>query len=158
MIENPDMYDLRNMQCFLGSAKMANGGALIGPDSEIWGTLLRENSHSRELLVLKAREGGDSFSRKLSGWAVPLFKSVACASLQKADPDIGVLMVKEDRVFKLTMWITSLIASMMPIISIVILIKMKELNVIAAFNALLSVCLIMFTDAKRTDVFSVTAA
>jgi drug/metabolite transporter (DMT)-like permease len=71
-------------------------------------------------------------------------------------------MVKEDRVFKLTMWITSLIASMMPVISIAILIKMKELNsrlgVIAAFNALLSVCLIMFTDAKRTDVFSVTAA
>jgi hypothetical protein len=72
------------------------------------------------------------------------------------------LMVKEDRVFKLTMWITSLVAFMRPVISIVILIKMKELNsrlgVIAAFNALLSVCLIMFPDAKRTDVFSVTAA
>jgi hypothetical protein len=71
-------------------------------------------------------------------------------------------MIKDDRVFKLTMWIISLIASMMPVISIVILIKMKALNsrlgVIAAFNALLSVCLLVFTDARRTDVFSVTAA
>jgi hypothetical protein len=51
---------------------------------------------------------------------------------------------------------------MMPVLSIVILIKLKELNArlgaIAAFNALLSIYLLWFTDARRTDIFAVTAA
>jgi hypothetical protein len=150
MMERPDKYDLDVLQHFLGNEKMKNGA------------LMRKDSHSGELVVLKAREGGDSFSRKLSAWAVPLFERLACAAFKSPDPTAGVLIIKDDRVFKLTMWMTSLIASMMPVISIVILIKMKELNsrlgVIAAFDALLSVCLLVFTDARRTDVFSVTAA
>jgi hypothetical protein len=162
MMERPDKYDLDILQHFLGNEKMKNGALMLGADKKIWGTLLRKDSHSGELVVLKAREGGDSFSRKLSAWAVPLFERLACAAFKSPDPTAGVLMIKDDRVFKLTTWITSLIASMMPVISIVILIKMKELNsrlgVIAAFNALLSVCLLVFTDARRTDVFSVTAA
>ncbi|KAH4116562.1 hypothetical protein HBH47_166270 [Parastagonospora nodorum] len=161
-MEMPDSVDVRNMQCFYDSAMMNHGNTLIGADRDIWGTVLEENSHSQELIVLKPREGTDTFSRKLSELAIPLFESLAPARFKKPNPRVGTLTVREDRVFRITLWTTCIVASMMRVLSIVVLTRLKEANerlgVIAGFNALLSVCLLWFTDAKRTDIFAVTAA
>jgi len=63
---------------------------------------------------------------------------------------------------------TSIVASMLPIASIVVLVVLSprpldhtlrgQIGTIAAFNVLISMCLTLLTDAKRTDVFAVTAA
>jgi hypothetical protein len=133
---------------------------LLWPDMDIWGSEARKDSHSKELLVMRAREGFDSFSRKLSSISVPLMDKIAPCI--KPDPELEVLAISDHRVFRLTLWITSIIASMMPVVSIVILIKLKDLStrlgMIAVFNLILSVYLLVFTDAKRMDVFAVTAA
>lgn len=69
----------------------------------------------------------------------------------------------DSSVAKVTLWVTSITAALLPIIPIVILVlsvqsKPARLGVIAAFNVLVSVCLTYFTDGTRKDVFSVTAA
>ncbi|RMZ67702.1 phthalate transporter [Pyrenophora seminiperda CCB06] len=159
----PDAYDLQNMKAFLESEMMNHGHSLEGADMDTWGSPGQSNDHSPELIVLRARESTDNFSRKLSSWAVPLFTKLAFkSSWQKPNPTYGALTVREDRVFMITLWITSVIASMLPVVSIIILVTLEKLDqrlaVIAALNALLTVCLLVFTDAKRTEIFSVTAA
>ncbi|KAF1917578.1 hypothetical protein BDU57DRAFT_528173 [Ampelomyces quisqualis] len=56
-MEEPDPVDIRNMQAFYDGASMNHGDTLIGPNCDIWGTILEKDSHSKELVVLRAREG-----------------------------------------------------------------------------------------------------
>lgn len=57
---------------------------------------------------------------------------------------------------------TSILASVIPIASIAVLYYVQSMParfaIIAAFNILVSVCLSGFTNAKRSEVFAVTAA
>jgi membrane-bound metal-dependent hydrolase YbcI (DUF457 family) len=50
---------------------------------------------------------------------------------------------------------------MVPALSLIVLARTKELNaklsVIAGFNAVISICLLWFTEAKRVDIFAVKA-
>jgi hypothetical protein len=69
---------------------------------------------------------------------------------------------RDTTIFKITFWVTSMIAFAMPVISIIALTYIPTLKVrlavIAGFNGLMSLCLLMFTEARRIDVFSITAA
>jgi len=160
-MNSPDPYDLDVMQHFLGSECMAHGVLLLGPDSEIWGTLLRTNSHSGELVVLKERNTPDLFLRKLSEWAVPLVEMFAPAWFKKPDPQVGVVCVRDAHIFNITMGITGAVAAAMPVVAMAVLLRMETLaatlGACAALNALLAVCLMVFTEARRTDVFYIIA-
>ena len=74
----------------------------------------------------------------------------------------GVIGYEDTTVFKITYWITSIVASLIPILSIVILYKVKSmkarLGIIAGFNVLISMCLSGLTNAKRSEIFAITAA
>lgn len=71
-------------------------------------------------------------------------------------------MYYDSTVLKVTSWITCILASLLPIASILVLVNLQSLKtklwVIAAFNILTSVCLSVLTDAKRSEAFAVTAA
>jgi hypothetical protein len=41
-----DPTDITNMDCFYDSAMMNNGDTLTGPDCDVWGTVLAEDSHA----------------------------------------------------------------------------------------------------------------
>jgi hypothetical protein len=161
-MNGPDAYDLKNLQHFLGCPKMGHGAVLLGPDSDIWGTLLRKNSHSKELVVLKEREVPDTFSRKLSKWAVPFMGKLAPAWFTKPDPQVGVICVRDAHIFSITMGLTSAVATMMSIVIMAILLKVDTLagalGASAALNALIAVCLVVFTEARRINMFGVIAA
>ncbi|KAF1950530.1 hypothetical protein CC80DRAFT_482665 [Byssothecium circinans] len=119
-------------------------------------------SYSRELVVLRSRKDTDAFSHWLGARAIKYIQAVGGLGWKKKDIRVGSVAVHDESVFKLTFWVTSAVASLMPVLSILILVKLKSLNArlgtIAAFNALISVCLTWFTDARRTDMFAVTAA
>jgi hypothetical protein len=66
-MSTPDPVDVRNMQCFYDSAIMNQGNTLIGADRDICGTVLAQNSHSPELVVLRPREGVDPFLARCRG-------------------------------------------------------------------------------------------
>jgi hypothetical protein len=69
---------------------------------------------------------------------------------------------RDTTISKTTSWVTSMIASATLVILIIALTYIPTLKVrlatIAGFNRLTSLCLLTFTELRRIDVFSITAA
>jgi hypothetical protein len=72
------------------------------------------------------------------------------------------VVIYDSSILKATFWSSSVIASRTPIASIAVVTHVEsqtvKLGVIAAFNALLTLYLNIFTEATPTDCFSITAA
>ena len=160
-MKKPDPFDLNHIQKFIAADSM-NNDVFVGPDHNTWGSAEKPKDHSRELVVLRARKDTDSFSRVAGSKAMDWLLKLGADKWKKIDPRWGTVALHDDTIFRFTFWVTSAIASALPVISIIILVNTKSLNgrlaIIAAFNVLTSVCLTYFTDARRTDVFAVTAA
>ncbi|KAL1592013.1 hypothetical protein SLS60_011605 [Paraconiothyrium brasiliense] len=160
-MKSPDAFDLKDIQAFLWGDAMGPPW-LMGPDKYVWGTVKKPDTYSRELVCLRAREEIDQFSRWLGARAIRYIKACGGYRWKKLDQSLGVISVRDESIFRLTFWVTSAIASLLPVASIWVLIKQDSLTgrlgTIAGFNALISICLTLFTDARRTDVFAVTAA
>lgn len=162
-MKKPDAFDVEDIQNFIAGDQMRT--PFIGPDRKIWGSALNEETrkaYSRELVVLRARKDMDTFSRVLGAKAIDWIMKCGGKRWKKVDIRFGTRAIHDETVYKLTFWLTSAIASILPVVSIVLLVKMESLNgrlgIIAAFNVLISICLTFFTEARRTDVFAVTAA
>jgi hypothetical protein len=74
----------------------------------------------------------------------------------------GVVGYEDTTIYRITYWITSILASLILIISIVVLYLVHSmparLGTIAGFNILVSICLMALTNAKRAEIFAITAA
>ncbi|KAF2193865.1 hypothetical protein K469DRAFT_709321 [Zopfia rhizophila CBS 207.26] len=157
----PDQWDLTYMQNFLQTKEMGPF-ALNGPDATIWGSATERKKYSPDLVTLCPRPKEDPFS----GWVVEkaitnLFRC-GCARFKKPSRVHGVIGYEDATILKITYWITSILASLIPIASIIILYCVHSmparLGIIGGFNVLISICLSAFTNAKRSEVFAVTAA
>ncbi|OAG07178.1 uncharacterized protein CC84DRAFT_1089552 [Paraphaeosphaeria sporulosa] len=159
----PDRYDLEYMQRFLHS-KAHMDLCLLGPDAAIWGSLSKPDSHSPDLASLCPRKKEDPFSNWVVDNAITKLVRCGCSCfLRSSRADMrGIIGYEDIKVMQITYWMTSVIASLLPIGSIVILYKVQStaarLGIIAAFNVLVSLCLSAFTNAKRAEVFAITAA
>ncbi|KAI4632123.1 uncharacterized protein J4E87_001594 [Alternaria ethzedia] len=159
-LEPPDYFDLKDVQGFIRSPEMEL--PLVGPDRNIWGKYNDPTAHADDgLIALCPRQRTDAFSSKLSEHAVYVmhfFKRIF-GKVKKGSVTYGY---RDTTVSTITFWVTSMVASAMPVISIIALVYIPTLKVrlaaIAGFNALMSLCLLMFTEARRIDVFSITAA
>ena len=82
--------------------------------------------------------------------------------MKRKDAHLGRRVYYDSTVLRITSWMTCILASMLPIASILVLIHLESLKtklwVVGIFNVLISVCLRTFTDAKRAEIFAVTAA
>jgi len=135
--------------------------ALIGNDRDIWGSVQNPKDHRYDLITLKARQQEDAFSRLVSENAVHLFK----CGLKRFKPLFlkrGLVGYEDSTVKKITRWISNVMASLMPILSILVLHSISSpqarLGAMVGFNFLVSACLSAFTNAKRAEVFAVAAA
>ncbi|KAI4675045.1 uncharacterized protein J4E88_007949 [Alternaria novae-zelandiae] len=159
-IPEPDRFDLNDVYCLLHSDAMG-GGELSGEDRVFWGLPDDSEMHAPDLIGVCPREQADPFSRWVSENAIHLFKC-GIGRLKKADKHFGRRVYYDTTVLRATSWMTSILASLLPIASILILLHLETLStklwVIGAFNVLLSVCLRTLTEAKRAEVFAVTAA
>jgi hypothetical protein len=157
----PGDWDLHHIQNYLQLPEMGQC-ALEGPDSVIWGSVADRKSHKPDLITLRPRAREDPFSK----WAAEntifnLFKC-GCARFIKPSRKHGVISYKDSTIYKITYWITVILAALIPIASIAVLNEVQSmparLAIIAAFNVLISICLIGFADAKRDQVFAINAA
>lgn len=159
-MKEPDKFDLNDIQHFLAGEPMRS--CFCGPDSDIYGNILEPKTFSPELVVLCPRRDADSFSRMLGNHALKVLDKLNFLHWRKPDSTLGVISFNDQKIFKLTFWLTSAIACVIPVASIAVLTTVKSLSArlgtIAGFNALISLCLSFFTDARRADVFSITAA
>jgi len=136
--------------------------ALTGEDATVWGSVKHRNSHALDLVALRPRAKKDAFSVWAAENTISKLRWGGCTRFMKTSPVHGVVGYDDSTIYRITYWITSLLASLIPIASIVVLYCVRSMPArfatIAAFNVLLSVCLMGLAGAKRAEVFAITAA
>jgi hypothetical protein len=153
-------FDLEDIQLFLDSEDMGPHH-LIGRDAQTWGDHDNPKNHPPDLIGVHPRIREDTFSRFVAEKGAHLFKC-GLGRFTKGNRNLGRCVYYDSTVLKLTFILTSAIAALTPIASILVFLRLtsrkSKICTIAAFNVLISMCLTLFTEAKRTDVFAVTAA
>lgn len=134
---------------------------LSGVDRWTWGTYDCPEDHAPDLIAVHPRLKADGFSRLIAEKAIHLFRC-GLGRCTKGDRNLGRKVYYDSAVLTVTSWITCILASLLPIASILVLLNVQSLKtklwVIAIFNVLMSVCLRTLTDAKRSEAFAITAA
>ncbi|KAL1628562.1 hypothetical protein SLS56_005794 [Neofusicoccum ribis] len=157
----PARSDLSYLQSYLASRHMGPR-ALDGLDSEVWGTDRDPRGHSPDIVALLPRKRRDMFSHLVTERGAEAWFRFGLDRLSKPSPVHGMVAYEESTLHRLTYLVATALASLLPIVSIVVLYFVgsmeARLGIIAAFNVLTSFCLAFFTAAKRTDVFAVAAA
>lgn len=158
----PDQWDISFIQNFLHTAEMGPL-AMTGLDATTWGSISERKAWRPDLVAVCPRPKEDLFSNWVSEKAIVLFRGGgAVARLKNPSRIHGVVGYQDTTVLKITYWTTSILASLIPIASIVVLYSVHSMSarlaIIGAFNVLISICLSGFTNAKRSEVFAVTAA
>ncbi|KAF2732877.1 hypothetical protein EJ04DRAFT_535811 [Polyplosphaeria fusca] len=157
----PEGWDLHHVQDFLQTKDMGPL-ALIGPDAGVWGSVSDRKSHRHDLVTLHPRPKADPFSVWVANNAMLQMFRCGLMRLKKPSSVYGAVGYEDTTILAITYWGTSILASLLPIVSIIALYCVHSmaarLGVICFFNVLISVCLSGFTDAKRSEIFAVTAA
>jgi hypothetical protein len=134
----------------------------VGDDATTWGTKLYRTSHKPDLITLKPRAKEDAFSVWAAESTIFNLARCGCFKFMKPSAVHGSIGYEDSTIYRITYWFTSILASTIPIASIVVLYQVRSmsarLGIIAAFNVLLAVCLMGFADAKRAEVFAISAA
>jgi hypothetical protein len=159
-LEQPCKGDIADLQAYLETPEMGPM-ALLGPDSTTWGTINTPHERASDLISLVPSQKQDSFSEWFVEKAMRFF--FACNGHGRRRPDrvSGMVSYKGSKLLRITYYITSALASLLPVLSISILWLVQSmparLGIIAGFNVLISLCLNALTTASRAEVFAVTA-
>ncbi|KAI9685932.1 MAG: hypothetical protein M1822_004210 [Bathelium mastoideum] len=157
----PSKFDLEYIQHYMASKDMGPF-ALVGIDCETWGTVHKPNGHEPDIVALLPRKATDMFTKLLNNKGTSKLFQYGVGRFLKPSPVHGLVGFEESTLSRVTYLITTGLASLIPVASIVVLyfvssIKLR-LGVIAIFTVLLSICLAFFTSAKRAEIFALTAA
>jgi hypothetical protein len=159
-LEAPCKGDISDLQKYLETDEMGPF-ALVGKDCTTWGTTSEPNHRAADLISLMPHQKQDSFSKWFVEKAMRIFFACGGHLRRKPDKVSGIVSYKGTNLLRLTYYITSALASLLPVLSITILWLVKSmparLGIIAAFNVLITMCLNSFTMASRAEVFAVTA-
>jgi hypothetical protein len=159
-LSDPEKWDLHYLQNYLQTKEMGSL-VLLGRDAGVWGSMEDRESHKPDLIALKSRTERDAFSMWAAKKAVGRLFTCCFARFIKPSPN-GLVGIEDTMVYRATYGITSILASMVPIVSIVVLYYVNSmparLAIVAAFNLLISLCLMGLASAKRAEMFAITAA
>ena len=160
----PQWQDLNYMQNFLNGEMSL---ALCGPDADTWGSISAHKGHSPDLIKLCPRPKEDGLTNystsAADGTTRVLFRLGLYRFLRPSRMDAhNMAGYRNSRVAKITYWMTSTVAYLMPVWTIFVLFitpsVLSQLGLVAAFNVLLSTFLSGMTDAKPHEIFAITAA
>jgi len=158
-LEPPDYFDLKDVQGFMACSEMEL--PLLSPDRNIWGRYSNPTAHTDDgLVALRPRVRTDTFTTMLFDRLVHVFYFFKKLYPGK-ESDNPMCFYRDDTISTITFWLTCFIASILPVISIIVLVNIPSLvhrlAAMAVFNGIVSLCLGWFTEARRTDVFAITA-
>jgi len=156
-LSQPNHYDLKFLQNWLARPGIGNH-ALIGADRYIWGTTEKGSEHASDLIVLKSRPSEDRFTKWVTNRAVIWFHHYFGRRFKKpSDLESGIVCYEDSELLHMASSVTTVVASILPILSTVILCYVQSLGlrlgVITIFTLLFSVCLNTFTEARSLDCF-----
>jgi hypothetical protein len=157
----PSTWDLHHIQNYLQSAEMGEL-SLTGDDATAWGSVDDRESYKPDLVALCPRAKKDAFSVWAAESAITNLFKCGCARLMRPSRVHGLVGYEDSTIYRITYWITSILASLIPIASIAVLYRVQSMSarlaIIAGFNVLVSICLMGLANAKRAEVFAITAA
>lgn len=158
-LEAPPRYDLEDIQTRLRKSRLdaSNPLGLKGEDRLVWGSKIQDDKAepAKDLVALNPRPESDPFSalvmEKCTPWLYPRLRKLN-----------DTVFVNDRKQLRYTAMLTTVIASLLPIASIAILYSNKSIKarlaLIALFTFIFASSLVCFSTAKRTEVFSATAA
>jgi hypothetical protein len=133
---------------------------LRGPDQKAWSP-----EHSYDLLAIRKRESSDPFSQWLTDYVIPCFHKRIGNRFRKPvpeDPESAMCEYSEPSISKAVNIFGTVLASMIPITSIVILYfvqsNLVRLGLSVVFTGVFSCCLAIVTKASRVEIFAATSA
>jgi hypothetical protein len=156
-LKDATKHDLRSLRDWLTTPNMGNL-ALIGADRNTWGDDNSIDPH-HDLLSLNTGPIEDPFSSWLNGSFLAWFHHIFWYRMKNpgADPETGIVTYSSESIRRTTSYITTVVASSLPIMAIVFLYcvnSMKaRLGLITLFSFVFSACLNFFTDSKRGEIF-----
>lgn len=157
----PSKPDLTYIQNYIASKEMGPF-ALAGSDSDTWGSIHNRKGHEADIVTLLPRKRADMFTKLLMEKGTSTFFKYGFGRFLNPSPVHGLIGYEESTLSRLTYLMTTALASLLPVASIVVLTFVSSLKlrlaIIAIFTVLLSFCLAFFTSAKRAEIFALTAA
>lgn len=158
-LETPNAYDVELLRDWLRRPAMGNF-PIISHDRDAWA---KETGH--DLVATVNRSNADSLTKWVSVSVVPTFHALLGKRFSEPSPwhaTLGVTHYPDSTILRVLDVIVTMLSSLFPILSIVILYAVKDMSarigIIAAFTALFSLCLAVMTRAKRIEVFAATTA
>ncbi|KAF8859447.1 hypothetical protein BDZ45DRAFT_589739 [Acephala macrosclerotiorum] len=153
----PNPYDLVFFRDWLTNPQSGNF-PLRGLDRKAWSEVF-----SNDLIAIQNRSSGDSFSRWVINAFIPRFH--ACIGHRLTTPlhnRSEITQYKDSVIIKILNGVATIIASLIPISSIVLLYFVPSisarLGIVTGFTALFSLCLLLVTSASRVEIFAATSA
>ena len=132
---------------------------LRGPDQDTWA---RENS--TDLLAVQRRSSRDPFSHWVSSSFIPYLHRKFLHRFKKPvpeDPESEICQYEDGKVALVMNVLSTVVASMLPISSIIILYfvqnTLDRLAIAVAFTGLFALCLVLTTRARRVEIFAATS-
>jgi hypothetical protein len=132
-----------------------------GIDQDTWSS----PTYSHDLLAISRRTSSDPFSHWVSNIIIP-YLHLKCLKRFKApipeDPESEICHYEDGNVATVVNVLSTVLASMLPITSILILYfvsnTLDRLAIAVAFTGLFAFCLAVMTRARRVEVFAATSA
>lgn len=160
-LQPPGPFDSGFLQRFMASPEMGPY-ALSGIDSDVWGSIVHPSGHSPDLVTILPRHNEDIFSRWLTEKGVMKLYRLGLHKLLRPSTVHGMAGLEDTTVLRLTYLLTTVLASLLPIASIVVLYSVQSIKTrllaMGAVNLVVSFCLVALTKARRAEVFGVAAA
>ncbi|KAI0505167.1 hypothetical protein F5B22DRAFT_661812 [Xylaria bambusicola] len=155
----PSEQDFKSLQKWMKDPQMGNI-YLLGPDSDVWNSF-----DTSELVCLKPGRTDSLVMQFLKNRLVLLYHRLIGHHFKKPDgSDIHkhTVYYSPDGVIRLSMLLGTVLASLLPIGSIVLLYSLSDMKIrlimIGLFTAVFSLGLGVFTNGRMVEVFSATAA
>jgi hypothetical protein len=136
--------------------------ALIGKDRSTWGSVNEPLNHNMDLLAIKSDERHDAFSMWFSQKFIHWFHHLLWHRIKKPnDIESGIVLYEDRTLQKYPAHIATVIASLLPILAIVVLYCVAAMNarlgLVAVFTVVSAACLSFFTNATRGEIFIATS-
>ncbi|KAI1772806.1 hypothetical protein F4818DRAFT_443690 [Hypoxylon cercidicola] len=165
----PDPHELQKLQSWMREPRLG-GVYLLGRDHDVW-------SQGKDLMALASPPHTNRFSKFVANKALPLYHRLRHSTIigrirdvllrshgpaSSPSTDAGIATYDDARLISASEFICTVIASLLPVLSIMVLYSVKEagyrLVLVGVFSALFSSALWFMNDGELVEVFGATSA
>ncbi|KAI1214349.1 uncharacterized protein F4807DRAFT_455989 [Annulohypoxylon truncatum] len=164
-----DQHELQKLQSWLSETRLGNV-YLLGRDHDVW-------SQGKDLMTLALSPHDNRFSRFVANKALPLYHRLGHSTIMErirdaflrsrgsasaTSVDTGIATYDDAGLVLISQFICTVIASLLPILSIIVLYLVENMGhrlaLVAVFCVLFSSALWFMNDGELVEVFGATSA